>query len=1088
MANPLDKVELHPAFYTDKKKESVKIEPNMHGYDHLSKAEYEKVKAKKMREMSTGKKETQKQTNDLKSEVIVAWLPSDAYKLALKALNLSEPINSTFTKKLTEYQESQWISVDKKTPMVWPETYREMKAWEIFEIHKEWKEISEKTQKEILSIIKLWNTEWKNYQILLKYSLSFINQYKDEPKYKTLSEWLSVSIQNNTFVNDPTNQKALWIKDEYWNSFWSDLYDWLFRDKKLSEVFNEKRRWQLKWFAIFALVLWAIFWKPEKIFWNIPLMKDWYTRIPMLIWFFALWWDDFVWKSIDAWMSLFDWDKNPWVNFSNNITKKIKEWTWNTEADKWLYVLKWKLWILNEAKWPDKLKWDRIHTLLGVFVWNEKLLKTKVTDLGSVNVIVGSPFLTEWEQKTLKDGWVTKEDLVKFTKLLQKERDISNGNQTLGDLIKANIPKVNPVVVAQPAISTWPKGKIDADSREKINEIQTFELWKDTTFWNTIENELKTKNLEDSITYLQWLLVSNPTIDNEIKNKINSIISNYVNEISRLETKKENEQILKKYLSELKKIDIKDSTSINSIDNQLEFLKKTNDSFILEATDSSYIKFNEFTTKFNTIKWELIKKGAKLEWSAWGKYTLLIEKEKLIESNIKLAKELVTKFSINRTWKTTDQIIGEWKTILTAYFTSLKTKEAEISWLTNSTSSNILTIRWFLESKKLDNYKSIAAKLWLTWLEVKATDLIVKLNSKIVELKKIEELDKVKNNINIFNIYLDNSPSIILNDWWNKLLEEYVKYKNITSDTTLVSSLSIPLVFTEVNTKVINLQNVLKTNKSSLLTKLSGSTDINDFEKIKKLYKDFVWIDIHNDLMSIPFYMNNNSETLSLRKVGTFTEISKVKAFILSNFILKDKIIDVILQWKVGQIDEIRSIFDSIIDINVKNTILDMKISDFLTSPTASSKLPRELTELKSKIQSLKDLIPWIPAVTPTVTASGTPAITPTVTPTGTLDLNNNVRDNWSYNPMIKHKWKLYRTSWMYDNMGLDTATNNTTITRDNSGNLIFTIKPNWMFDKHMRSETVIINEQTFLNNLENWDLSDIYNDEWFYIHIVNNN
>ena len=1000
-------------------KETVKINTNTYGMETLSDEEKEIVLKRKNEATNPVLSESKWQLSDLWEKVTGTNLEQSirvkAFNLAKNTLKITSPIDvSSFEAEIKKYQKSHNIEDDWK---IGRETFMEMKAGVVLEKAQKGTNILPAIQKEILFVLQNWNTEWKNYQKLFKLSSDAINKHNNDTEYKILAEWLPKSIQNNAYVNNKENQKALWKKGENWNSFWLDVAEAIEWNKEWGEVFNDKRMWQLKWIAIFALVLGAIFGKPESVFGK-GIMKDWYMRIPVIMWFFALWWDDLLWYWIDKmtekWKEFFGWPDSAWENASNKIATFFKEnFNFDSEqSEKALNAAKTSLKAKNVNNWGDKLDDNKFNVLSGVFLSNTQLLNEKISDLSWFAKVNWSKF-SEGETEVFNKADIKDKDLLYFVSLLNKNNDAYK-NKTLWEYLAsfnvvASINTAATEVVSTPLV-VWTTSSLP--EIEKPNE-ENLEKTRQSLIIERSNFTVEIKSKEDEIL--------------KLKTKISGV---WAREEDKLESQI---KIIEKQIEELKQ-------KQQELENKIEDTERKIKEWEISEVNKKVVKFNkefeninkyftDYSNDFNEIS----------EWKAWTLNEVKAELSKLdaLEEEIKLwnsteIESLKVNISTLR-WKTSnlksklrDEIVtyyklnqeildkkdridfsienfeGTYPNLIT-YFTSKKLDELKISnvvttfnlTFSNKKSFNEVKEKYeeVIEKKVKQAWINSEEKKWLliiaNALKLKIKDYTSTLNSELLESKEKEEkIKSATTTINEFAKYLQiRWNKIDLSSEPDALINNTNEYKKL--DKTIITDSDIIELIKNIDTSLLEMKTFLIENKNINLKEISEDRKNRkqNLDKFKKLYEVF-WLkneikeniivktieakiflnnfakkvnklknrkdkiidfdadviefnkiinnkegelynnlsDYHNDtIRDLKVYIKNigTPEKKAIERVKTLTKLSEIKELIKKNPKAKGEIIEVILNRKIGSINEVKEIFN-------KNTFNDSKISFIL--------------------------------------------------------------------------------------------------------------------------------------------------------------
>lgn len=649
---------------------------------------------------------------------------SEGLKMAKEVLWISDPLDfKNFELKIKDYQKNHKIWIDGK---IWKETFIEMKAGEVLsQAQKKWEEewIYEDTQKDILWVLKNANPKWINISWndgMIKFLTTFRKKFKSEPSYKEFFASIDKAILWNTY------KKEIEKEVNTPNKNWETIYEWV-KDIVLDDNLSSKEKTKAiydkyKWWAILLVWIAFLFWA----FWsNTKMTNTWWKRALVMFGISHIWWGKMLDDIVDFWLEEGNWSESIAVmgaSWSNSITNKLREWTWNKEAIKWLDRLEEKLKLKNI--WAEKLEDKKLHSLLWVFAWSKKLLEMKVTELQWVNKLPSVWFLSDSENKTLKDNWVKTEDLLKFTKLLQEVRDNTNDNQTLSDLIESHIPE---------------KTKVEK-SIDKIDKINVSDF---TTI------ALVDKQIEELDKEKEELKADTSISTGDL--------AKYTKEYDKIKLK-----LIKKgaEIEENKWVDWKYTKKLE----EYNLLKDVIDS--KEDIEENNIKIDELLKEIDEFDWvapkeqldfytKKLKEIQKLVW----KNTEELTKFKEISDNDEIEK-LTEKYKEHYT-KIKEISTGKLKTSLSSYFTNIKAKETEIASLALWNLWDIPEIKKFLDDRKGESneYPKLAKELWIESEEIKTKDVLVKLKEKKRELlnKKLSELPEAIKRLEYLRAKLNKS-------------------------------------------------------------------------------------------------------------------------------------------------------------------------------------------------------------------------------------------------------------------------------------------------------------------------------------------
>jgi len=730
-------------------------------------------------------------------------------------------------------------------------------------------------------------------------------------------------------------------------------------------------------------------------------------------------------ENISAWEFIKAFSESFWIE-ETKITEKI-----NTVIDLPFYAYwKFKEWF-NQASWTElvltALPWFMVFKSSKI-AWKlfwAAVTTMQITDVTSLIQNENIKKLSKNFEKAWKDidEWeIVKafKDIFNFTD--EKIEEIKNS-----DIKIEKVDSKEETSISSPETTSISKEIKDTESSIKTieSEIQKLksELENKESDYKTATPSKKSE-LKNEISELKTQISGL----NETLNWLKITLANQKEEEETLKDEKQKEEINKnaeKYIQDYDKIDL--------------YFTKTIPEFNLDKITSN--EWNLATA--NEIK-KFITELDNLEKNveAWDneKIKNLKQKINLLQKHIRNYKENLKK-EINSYYETNNQYIEKVDSIdfsasdfevknkdLIDYFNADKSLEKNISYI-----KNIFWTKFYNETNfnaVKEKYKEIIeTKLKKAWinLEEKEGLLIIanalKLNISINENSFYQNLDKAKENeqkikaekkyISEFNEYLSNTD-IINSKEPNILLEKYNKYLSITSSIDLESDTEISKTISSIDEKITKMKSYLISNKSNILKKLETSKDINDYNKVKKLYKEFVWLDIEQDLLKIPYY-KESQRPKELGLVEQAKSIKEIQAIINTRPNLKNKIIEIVKQRNIEDIVEIKNIFNKDEEFSkssekTKSILYKMKISEFLSLAKSEKwyetlyKQVNDLLKLGTKIAQTK---------TPKTTTPTKPQETKEMFLDGQkIEIKNNNTDK----PIIKYKWKEYVIRWFYDN------------------------------------------------------------------------
>jgi len=705
-------------------------------------------------------------------------------------------------------------------------------------------------------------------------------------------------------------------------------------------------------------------------------------------------------ENISAWEFIKAFSESFWIE-ETKITEKI-----NTVIDLPFYAYwKFKEWF-NQASWTElvltALPWFMVFKSSKI-AWKlfwAAVTTMQITDVTSLIQNENIKKLSKNFEKAWKDidEWeIVKafKDIFNFTD--EKIEEIKNSD--------IKIEKVNSKE-EETSISSPETTSISKEIKDTESSIKTIE-----SEIQKLKSELENKELDYK--------TATPSKKSELKNEISELktqisrlnetlnwlkitLENQKKEEETLKNEKQKEEINKnaeKYIKDYDKIDL--------------YFTKTIPEFNLDKITSN--EWNLATA--NEIK-KFITELDYLEKTieAWDNKKIQKLKQNIneLQNNIRNYKENLKK-EINSYYETNNQYIEKVDSInfsasdfeiknkdLIDYFNADKSLEKNISYI-----KNIFWTKFYNETNfntVKEKYKEIIeTKLKKAWINLKKKEglLIIanalKLNISINENSFYQNLDKAKENeqkikaekkyISEFNEYLSNTD-IINSKEPNILLEKYNKYLSITSSIDLESDTEISKTISSIDEKITKMKSYLISNKSNILKKLETSKDINDYNKVKKLYKEFVWLDIEQDLLKIPYY-KESQRPKELGLVEQAKSIKEIQAIINTRPNLKNKIIEIVKQRNIEDIKEIlilvRSYFPH---INLSNVTINQLLVWKNTDQDLKNKV-YELLKFENKKSSSNLSRENV-----------------------TQEKNSDILVNNSYSNKINYKWNKFKISW----------------------------------------------------------------------------
>lgn len=478
--------------------------------------------------------ETKENLSEYKKELLTPGLPKGAFELVKNRLNIQEPIDIKVVKKsIQDYQKKHGISIDQTNPMVWLETYTEMKAdivnKKIEVAIKLWK-LNDTLKKDILSLVENPG-EWKSYLLFLfnleSIKTSFWNTQKDFI--------LEIEQQSKKWAkNLQSNQKVV----KAWKDFWDNVNDLVNWDITTKEFISKT-----KWTMMILWIIGFIFFGDKT---GIPWTESIWSRLAILIWGSMLWLDKVVWNL--AW-KVVDWvsksaDKSDvnvekWIS-ELSIPQSVKEaWDKTWEAFKtWITKLK----SLNDSYTSSdtkelKIDSNKLWVLTSVFTTSNDFMNVDISTLESTNDL--RSLLTDAQKVKLK--WITGKDLIKFKKLILAKKE--NGDIEIKDLFIDNsilwqasrkMKQWIDTVMEKFEVDFVENDKVNVSIKEKLNLLQVI----DDNVWNNVIRNLKRyqySNSESSLwegyNYLRNLIVKDDNLVTNAPKKLDKKTKKVIKEL-----------------------------------------------------------------------------------------------------------------------------------------------------------------------------------------------------------------------------------------------------------------------------------------------------------------------------------------------------------------------------------------------------------------------------------------------------------------------------------------------------------------------------------------------------------------------------
>ncbi len=393
--------------------------------------------------------QARKDLEKLKEQLIVSGLPIDAFELMKKSLWIKEPVDiASFQNAITKYQREHWLKEDKRKPMVWPETYTEMKAWEVNEKIDQavkTKKLSQSLKNDILVLLE-GGWKWINYLLLTTDKLNLIKTNFPETEKDFIETNLPTAMKKWAVVvqQDPQTTKSLF---QLWDGI-NDVINW---DMTPTEFIK-----QFKWPALFAWLIWFVFLGGSMFWWKWWTWSIWW-RIGWVVWLWALGLHkpllnltdkavNWLSESAESWfISWIPWKTSEMLNSSKERMSKIFKEKFPEYYDK----ISESLWVQFEnvtskiSRYNNSLK-DKDpayieETKLDVFqsklLIDKKFLNTSKLDLGKISDMTTLKSYTNADtQKALNDTNVTDDDVKHFIKKHLIEQSFDNDDEIVADI------------------------------------------------------------------------------------------------------------------------------------------------------------------------------------------------------------------------------------------------------------------------------------------------------------------------------------------------------------------------------------------------------------------------------------------------------------------------------------------------------------------------------------------------------------------------------------------------------------------------------------------------------------------------------
>lgn len=597
--------------------------------------------------IETVNSETKEKLSDYKKDLLTPWLPEGAFDIVKDKLQIQEPINISAVKKsIQDYQKKQGLSVDIKNPMVWMETFTEMKS-EIVNIQIDksievWN-LNNILKQDILSLVEKPG-KWKSYLLFsLKLDLIKSKFWKTEKEFILAIE-KKVKIWAKNLQKDPKAAKA-------WKDLWDNInavVNW----KMGAKEFFEKSKWAMMVVGLIGFIFFG-----DKTW--IPWTWSIWSRLAILIWGSALWLHKVVWnlatKAID-WI----W----WVAETAVETfEERKVFVNNMEKPKWISKMS-----KNVSGWIDSIKWSYTNIvwwLLEKNTLNKKSNKEKyITDFKLISETINNDdnfvnkeasFIDDNKNDVNSLRWVLSAesqsklfpDSLTWEKLKQRNKDLINYTKLLLEKkwdkvfvkdILVDTSLINKFKNKSLEANVWyiDNNKLDDEIKILISEIPDSEL--KTNFLTSIFNIVKIEEWNSKDNYNK--------IDKFILDNKNNLSETFLTNIKVVQKIFLSEVILGNSIEDISKVELKpkeiEATTLSTIQdklNKIDTIKADllNNSSRLKITDNSL-----FEKAYNTKRLELVKKWAELEWKAPWIYTSelswLKEKVKKDELSSKIEK------------------------------------------------------------------------------------------------------------------------------------------------------------------------------------------------------------------------------------------------------------------------------------------------------------------------------------------------------------------------------------------------------------------------------------------------------------------